>query len=80
MQATEPLGHKWGKWETDKAATCEEAGVREHTCQRCKQVEYEEIPARGHSFGSWKTDAKTGEVYRICQTCRLREAKTEDVL
>ena len=38
------LGHDWGAWTVTKAATKEEAGRREHTCNRCKVTEGEVIP------------------------------------
>ena len=38
------LGHDWGAWTVTKEASKEEAGRREHTCNRCKVTEGEVIP------------------------------------
>lgn len=35
-----PLGHDWGKWHTDKNATCTQKGKRHRTCNRCGEVQY----------------------------------------
>ena len=44
----EALGHNWGAWVVDPAATCTAAGSQTHTCERCAATETEAIPATGH--------------------------------
>ena len=44
----EALGHNWGDWVVDPAATCTTAGTQTHTCGRCAATESEAIPATGH--------------------------------
>ena len=43
------LGHDYGEWETDIAATCEEEGSETHSCKICGTVEKRVVPATGHS-------------------------------
>ena len=49
---TPALDHSWGNWVTDKAAACEEDGLRHRTCERCHTEERETIKATGHSYNS----------------------------
>ena len=72
--------HKWGKWEVDKEATCEEKGHRSRTCKKCGKVEEENIKKLKHEFGKWKvtkeaTCSKKGERTRTCKVCGYKETK-----
>ena len=48
-------GHDWGDWQTITEPTCEEEGLKFHTCEReyCGIEETEAIPELGHSYGKW---------------------------
>lgn len=41
---TEKLGHDWGEWIIDTAATEESEGAKHRVCNRCTDVENEKIP------------------------------------
>lgn len=43
--------HTFGEWVENKAATCKEAGERQHTCSVCGKVVKEEIAKLAHSYG-----------------------------
>ena len=57
-------------------ATCEADGERVRTCGRCRKEEHEAIPAFGHSYGDWRTDAE-GVAYRSCRTCGAKQTLAE---
>ena len=42
----EALGHNYGEWVVEKEATEEETGLKTRTCDRCGDVETEEIPVK----------------------------------
>lgn len=75
------LGHKWGDWEIQTAATCLETGVEIHTCTRCNQAtETRTIPAKGHTWGDWTTTtpatcAEEGVQTKTCSVCGAKETK-----
>lgn len=46
--------HSFEPWNVVTPATCEQKGIRSHTCSACGFVETEEIPALGHDY---KADA-----------------------
>ena len=49
--------HVWDSGKETEPATCTEKGVKTYTCTVCKRTRTEEIPAKGHSFGtSWKSN------------------------
>lgn len=56
--------HSWSAWTVLKNASCEEAGLRSHTCSVCGEVADEEIPATGHA-----TTHATREENRRAATC-----------
>lgn len=75
------LGHNWGSWNVQTAATCGAAGVKARSCSRCNEVESEAIPATGsHTWGGWvvttpaTVDAagvETATCY-VCSTTKTR--------
>ena len=75
-----PLGvydnHLWSSWQTVRAATCKDTGLRERTCRRCGETERETIPRSNHSYGPWTvtkapTCSEAGEETRRCSVCGL---------
>ena len=68
--------HRWSSWQTVKAATCKETGIRERTCQVCGETERETIPKTTHSYSRWTvtkpaTCSASGEETRRCSVCGL---------
>ena len=68
--------HLWSDWQTVKAATCKDTGLRERTCRRCGETERETIPKSNHSYGPWTvtkapTCSAAGEETRRCSVCGL---------
>ena len=65
------LGHKFGAWETQSAADCENAGSETRVCSRCTLAETRTIPAFGHEWGEWTVvtpagDSEPGLKRRVC--------------
>lgn len=46
------LGHNYGEWGVEKAATCTAEGKKARICERCADVEEASIPALGHNYGA----------------------------
>jgi hypothetical protein len=46
--------HRFGEWESVRAATCTEIGLQERYCS-CGEIQTRETPATGHAFGEWAT-------------------------
>ncbi len=72
--------HAFGEWETDKAATCTEDGLRHRSCE-CGEVEEEVVPAAGHTYTEWKTEkdatcTEDGSESRQCSVCGTSETQT----
>ena len=66
--------HTFGDWETTKAATCSEAGERQHTCSVCGKVVKEEIAKLAHTLGEPHdvvpaTCEAAGSQKRTCSVC-----------
>ena len=69
--------HTFGDWETTKAATCKEAGERQHTCTVCGKVVKEAVAKIAHTFaadGGWTqnkapTCDEPGERQHTCTVC-----------
>lgn len=53
------LGHDFGQWTVEKAATCTENGLESRTCSRCQETETRTIqaPATPRSCGTPRTPA-----------------------
>ena len=49
--------HTYGEWVTITEATCTATGSKKHTCTACGYSETATIPATGHSYGDWKSNA-----------------------
>ena len=81
---TPALGHDLVVHE-GQAPTCTEVGWAEYvTCTRCDHSTYQEIPATGHSFGSWHqvtapTCTEVGLAERFC-SCSQRDTQEIDAL
>ena len=80
----EILTHKMGHDEVShgaQAPSCTEIGWNTYvTCSRCEYTTYEELPAKGHTFGEWtQTTAPgcetDGEEKRACADCGLEESR-----
>ena len=66
--------HTFGDWVENKAATCKEAGERQHTCSACGKVVKEEIAKLAHTLGDphdivAATCASAGSQKRTCSAC-----------
>lgn len=71
--------HVWGKWETEKSATCTNSGTQSRTCTECGEIQTETITATGHAFSEWSvvknaTCTEAGTKERTC-TCGARETE-----
>lgn len=78
---TEPTGcaHQYDIDIVD--ATCTKAGYTDYTCTLCGDSYREELAAKGHSFGSWKTTkaatcTENGTKTRSCSRCDKKENQT----
>ncbi len=74
--------HTFGDWVENKAATCKEAGERQHTCTVCGKVVKEEIAKLAHTFGEPydvvpATCQAAGSQKKKCSVC---EEVVEEVL
>ena len=68
---TEPLGHSWSNWETEKAATCTEDGLQKRTCSQCSQTEEKAISAFGHNVSDvWFYN--DNEHWHECKICKIK--------
>lgn len=69
-----------------KVATCTDIGWDAYqTCSRCDYSTYEEISAKGHSFGDYVIDLEAtctteGHRYQICADCGFKNEETIDAL
>ena len=71
QEVVEALGHDWSEWTVTKEATCTEAGSKTRTCNRCHEVQNQEINAIGHEWGEWvvvtpATEEAEGLEERVC--------------
>ena len=48
------VGHSFGGWITDTAATCSSIGKCHRECTVCKTTESDGIPMLAHKFGEWE--------------------------
>ena len=77
-----PLGHDYSSLKiTAKAATCTTDGVGIFQCTRCSSTTEKVIPAYGHKWGEWTTEAEatcTSPKIQIrkCPNCLMKETKT----
>ncbi len=74
--------HTFGEWETTKAATCKEAGERQHACTVCGKVVKEAVAKLAHTFGEPydvvpATCQAAGSQKKKCTVC---EEVVEEVL
>lgn len=65
--------HDFGRWKTDKEATCTEDGQKIRVCD-CGEEETKAIAAKGHTEGEWITDREPGCIqngskHQICSVC-----------
>ena len=72
---TDALGHSWGKWKTETAATCTQDGTQKHVCTRtgCTASETRKVNKLGHSYQGTVTAAtctEKGFTTYICSRCK----------
>ena len=74
------LGHDYGEWETDIAATCEEEGSETHSCKICGTVEKRVVPATGHKWVTLvevsATESAEGVIIYMCSVCEATRQET----
>ncbi len=70
------LGHDWGEWEIDQAATCTVAGEQHHQCTRCHETETAIISATGHQYDEWTTNADGTAEEHTCTICGTTETRS----
>lgn len=54
----ETAEHRYGDWQTVKAATCTEDGSRKRECEICGHKDSETLQKLEHDWGEWKFDGK----------------------
>lgn len=72
------LGHDFGEWETDIAATCVAEGVEKRVCSRCGAEETCNTAVAEHNFSEWvitraPTCTEPGVQTRVCASCGISE-------
>lgn len=72
--------HSFGDWVVVEPATCQNTGIRHHTCTVCGYVERDIIPVADHSWSDWTvtkapTCAATGTKTRTCSVCGASESQ-----
>ena len=79
--------HTWSDIYTVlQAPTCTATGLEAQLCTACSAINqdsYQEIPAKGHSFGEWTQDTGSsctegGSESRKCSTCGYTETRNLD--
>ena len=76
------LGHDFGEYVVEKAATCEQEGVEVSTCSRCQEEQTRTIAALGHDWDEGvvtKEATCTGTGVRTYTCSRCQETKTESI-
>ena len=76
--------HQWGAWETEKQATCEEAGKEARECSVCHNTQERTISATGHRFGAWTsvknaTCTQKGQQKRTCSNDGCTYSETQNL-
>ena len=74
------LGHDFGEWETDIAATCVAEGVEKRVCIRCGAEETRNTAVAEHNFSEWvitraPTCTEPGVQTRVCASCGISETR-----
>ncbi len=79
--------HTYGDYTTITAPTCEQNGVKEHSCISCGYTEKVGIAATGHKFGTYTLDnnkscTSPGTQTSVCanENCDKKDVKTVDAL
>lgn len=74
------LGHDYGEWETDIAATCVAEGVEKRVCIRCEISETRAIPVTEHEweevFVLPATETSEGKTTYKCSICHAVKEET----
>ena len=74
------LGHDYGEWETDIAATCVAEGVEKRVCIRCGISETRAIPVTEHEweevFVLPATETSEGKTTYECSICHAEKEET----
>lgn len=76
----EALGHDWTEWVEDRDS-CDVAGERTRTCNRCQEVESEQLSAGQHSWDDGvitkaPTCTTTGVKTKACELCDATTTET----
>lgn len=74
------LGHDYGEWETDIAATCDAEGVEKRVCSRCGISETRAIPVTEHEWEEVyvlpATETSEGKTTYKCSICHVVKEET----
>ena len=74
------LGHDYGEWETDIAATCVAEGVEKRVCIRCGISETRAIPVTEHEWEEVyvlpATETSEGKTTYECSICHAEKEET----
>ncbi len=76
-QISDPLGHDFGEWKTNKEPTCTKYGTKKRICKRCNEYEIDVIDPTGHQHtkiidqkkATCEEKGYSGDLY--CEDCRL---------
>ena len=71
--------HSYGEWETTKAATCIEGGIKERYCS-CGEKQTTTIDVIEHSYSNWivskeETCTENGIKEKFCSICEKKETE-----
>lgn len=78
------LGHDWTEWTEDRES-CDVAGERTRTCNRCQEVETEQLEAGAHSWDDGvitkaPTCTESGVRTKTCELCGDTMTETVDAV
>lgn len=76
-QISDPLGHDFGEWKTNKEPTCTKYGTKKRICKRCNEYEIDVIDPTGHQHtkiidqkaATCEEKGYSGDLY--CEDCRV---------
>lgn len=74
------VGHAWGAWNVDVAATCTAPGSQSRECTVCHTKEYKPVPMVAHTWGAWAIETPPtcfapGREAKECTVCHTKEYK-----
>jgi len=77
---TEILPHTYGEWTVSVPATCTQRGEQKRECQFCHRIEYEILPATGHTYETVVTPPTCEKHGYTTYTCHCGDVKVEDTV